>query len=461
VAVAAIALGIDALAAGGETRLAVAGPASTRGTGAERRGGEPRPAPAPARPPAARPAAAAAASKPTTASAPAAAAASPRTAAGAEARGAAATGAGAGGDVFVGDAQLRGHIDLDRAVVKRGRYEVRLPAGRRAALTLEPAIQRTAEQVLERARAPYAAVVVMALDGRILALAGRSNADKRERDFALPLKVWAPAASVFKVITAAALLDAGLAADAIECFHGGLRSVDPSHLTDDARRDTECHDLTFAVARSQNALLAKLAHKHLRPELLRAMAIAFGFAAMPAFALDAEACRAEIPDAPLEFARVAAGFWNTELSPLGGALVANTIASGGHAVTPRIVAAVIDADRTERPVVGVAPKRVLSEAVAKRVADMMVATCEAGGTAYPAFHDRRGRRYLGEVTVAGKTGSLTRDQPSYLAYSWFVGFAPADTPEVVISVLLANPPKWHLKAHTAARIVLESAFPRP
>jgi peptidoglycan glycosyltransferase len=100
---------------------------------------------------------------------------------------------------------------------------------------------------------------------------------------------------------------------------------------------------------------------------------------------------------------------------------------------------------------------VLDERVAAQIADMMIAACDSG-TAYKGFHDRRGRPFLGGAKVAGKTGSLSVTSPAYRSYSWFVGFVPADDPQIVISVLLANPEKWHLKAHTAARMILEKAL---
>jgi penicillin-binding protein A len=211
------------------------------------------------------------------------------------------------------------------------------------------------------------------------------------------------------------------------------------------------------VSKSQNAIIAKLAHRHLKPGLLRTKAAAFGFNESPAFALEVEPSRAEIPTEELAFARVSAGFWQTELSPVGGALVANTVATGGMSVTPRIVEKVVARD-TELPVEPVPPRRVLAERVARDVTQMMVATTETGGTAYKGFHDLEGRKFLPTMKVAGKTGTLQRTSPSYLEYSWFVGFAPSDKPEVSISVLLGNPPRWHLKAHTAARMVLQAVF---
>src|SRR5205814_7699946 len=123
-------------------------------------------------------------------------------------------------------------------------------------------------QVLAQSRAPMAAIVVMTPDGRILALAGRRGGAGKMTEgdlgaFDLATTVWAPAASVFKLVTASALLAAGVTPDQKVCYHGGLRSITAANLQDDPRHDRTCADLSFAVAESQNAIVAKLAHKYL------------------------------------------------------------------------------------------------------------------------------------------------------------------------------------------------------
>lgn len=360
--------------------------------------------------------------------------------------------------LLLGDAPFRGQLDLTRVRLEGDRYVVPLADGRLAVLTLDPAIQQAAEAVLARAKAPRAAIVVTATDGTVLALAGLRDGDKDgQRDLGAALEVWAPAASIFKIVTAAALVDEGVKPGTRVCYHGGLRSVERSNLSDDTKRDRACEDLTFGLARSQNAIIAKLAHTHLQPGDLAEVAARFGFDRAPSFALQCDANRSEIPTDALEFARVSAGFWKTELSPMGGALVANTIASGGLAVTPRIVDHVLDGERVSARVSCEEPTRVVSEEVARQVAAMMVETTETG-TAKKGFRDPKGTRFLPGISVAGKTGTLTRTDPDYLQYSWFVGFAPADAPRVSISVLLGNPPRWHLKAHTAARLLLQEIF---
>jgi cell division protein FtsI/penicillin-binding protein 2 len=360
------------------------------------------------------------------------------------------------GHVLIGDHSLRGDIDLSKARLDGDRYVVDLANGDKAILTLDPILQKAAVKTLARTHAPEAAIVVMSVDGRLLAYAGHRE-DSGKPAFDLPASVWAPAASVFKIVTAAALVDAGVKPTAKTCYHGGLRSVTDANLKDNPKRDGNCQDLGFAVAKSQNAIIAKLAHKHLKPDTLREAATRFGFETAADFALDCEPNRANVPSDPLEFARVAAGFWSTELSPLGGALVANTVAADGLMVTPRLIAEVVDKAGNSQPVVGRAPTRAISVDAAQSVAAMLTKTTEMG-TAYKGFHDKKGRAFLGDVAVAGKTGSLSRTAPSYRAYSWFVGFAPAADPQVSISVLLGNSEKWHLKAHTAARLVLDEKF---
>ena len=55
---------------------------------------------------------------------------------------------------------------------------------------------------------------------------------------------------------------------------------------------------------------------------------------------------------------------------------------------------------------------------------------------------------------------MTTEKPFYMEHSWFVGFAPADKPEVVVSVLLGNPESWHLRGHEAAKRMIDRATRR-
>jgi cell division protein FtsI/penicillin-binding protein 2 len=358
-----------------------------------------------------------------------------------------------------GDAALRGLVDLGRMKLAGDRYEVPLGTGKsRAILTIDPVMQEEAHKLLVHARAPMSAIVVMKPNGEILALAGRKHGPPAEdRAHHLATTVWAPSASIFKLVTASALLQAGVKPDTKYCFHGGLRSVMASNLKDDPRRDNRCETLGVGVSESNNALVAKLAHRFLDPARLSKAARAFGYGQPARFALDTEASRITVPDDPLERARFAAGFWSSELSALDGAILTNVIATGGVRVTPRIVAEVVDASGVRRPVVAPKRERVLPRKVAEEVGKMMVRTIEAG-TGAKAFRGRKPGTPLHGMRIAGKTGSLSQVKPRYLGFSWFVGYAPADKPEYVVSVLFGNPEAWYLKAHTASRLLLERSL---
>jgi penicillin-binding protein A len=127
---------------------------------------------------------------------------------------------------------------------------------------------------------------------------------------------------------------------------------------------------------------------------------------------------------------------------------------------------------------GLAQKRVMKEATAHSITTMMDATV-SDGTSYRAFHDGKGRSFLPNVPVAGKTGTLT-DPSTQRFYTWFAGFAPSKpitfpSPEtnkagtstgeapaqprkIAFGVLVVNDPKWTIKANVLAREVLRAYF---
>ena len=346
-----------------------------------------------------------------------------------------------------------GALELDQITRDGDRYYAPLADGRRAELTLDPALQTLAERLLDESRAPRGAIVAMAPDGRILALAGRRTDEPKggrtgTLDWRLATDTWAPAASVFKLVTAAALVNAGVRPADKVCYHGGLRSVLEHNLRDD-KRDSRCEDLAYGVGHSQNAIIGKLAFQHLAPARLEAEAVALGWTA-PLGAFAGATGELALPPAhDVEFARAAAGFAGARLSVLGGALLAATFAAGGDRPAPQLVAAIDGV-----AVVPAAGRRVITADTARAVAEMMVETCTSGSAAKSFRSQRR-------VQVAGKTGTLTRTDPFYMEHSWFVGFAPAGAaarPEIVVSVLLGNPESWHLRGHEAARRLIDRAL---
>ncbi len=356
-----------------------------------------------------------------------------------------------------GELRLRGRFSLASLRVDDAGTFVPLDDGGHARLSLDAALQARADELVRMTQAPSAAIVLMEPTGRLLAVTGASTIDP-SLQHELAVTTWAPAASIFKLVTATALVQAGLDAETVVCHHGGSRAIDEAELDDDPRLDHECSSLGFAVGKSQNVVLAKLTDRHLDlPALMRA-ATALGFGEAPAFALAADPSTADLPTDRLELARAAAGFWRTELSPLGGAVLAATIASGGLRPTPHVVDVVVDGGGRAVPTAPSAPARTLDPAVAQAVGQMMIHTT-TDGTAAHLFRHRAGSALDG-FDVAGKTGSLSRRSTPSLHYSWFVGFAPAQAPRYVVSVLVANTDSGRYKAGHLARLLLEAALAR-
>ncbi len=361
--------------------------------------------------------------------------------------------------------------DLQLETLRRegGGYVVTGDGGGRVQLTLDPRLQEPIEDVLRGFQIPYGGAVVVSIpDGRVLAMVGRSAAEPRLGPRELALSAWAPAASVFKVVSAAALVSEGGVSSATKiCYHGGVSAILPENLVDLPLVDRRCETLAYGLGKSQNAILAKLASRHLTAAQLARVGHAFGFEETIPFDVPVEPSHLDVPADALEFARTAAGFWHSTLSPMHGALLAAAIANHGEMPAPTLVDRVFDARGNEMPregavpMVASGPRRVVGHDTAREVGHMMELTTRIG-TAKAAFHDRRGHRYL-PVDVAGKTGTLSaQTDRGYVGYSWFIGYAPAEKPAIAFAVALGNPAQWRIKAtYVARRIVAEYLGEQP
>jgi peptidoglycan glycosyltransferase len=330
-----------------------------------------------------------------------------------------------------------------------------------ARLTLDAELQRTALGLMSAHHLPEAAVVLMdSATGRMLVYA--SHLDKGPaRD--LCAEATAPSASVFKIVTAAALIeDAHLEPDTKQCYSGGESRINSIDLIDDPQRDRWCTTLAGAMGRSINTVFARLASEHLAPPQLEAMARRFGYGQGVPFDVPVQASAIHVPTEPLEFARTAAGFWNSTLSPMQAVEMSAIVARGGEAVRPAIVDKVISPagvvlwSAPEEP----ATHRTLPRETADQITVMMEQTIREG-TSFRAFHDPRGAAFLPGIEVAGKTGTLT-DSESHRYYTWFTGFAPArplpPARQVAVAALVVNGPTWQVKANVIAREVLRAYF---
>jgi cell division protein FtsI/penicillin-binding protein 2 len=348
-------------------------------------------------------------------------------------------------------------IDLTRMVLAKTETTAPAADGRTAHLSVDPDLQRTVQQLFLKRGVTEGSVVVMDLrSSRLLVYASINEGARRD----VNVEAKAPAASVFKIVTGTALVEkAGLTIDHEQCYQGGLHGFELADLIEDEKRDKWCATLAGAMGRSLNVIMGRLALRHLDPDSLGSVAKAYGFGAPIPFDVPVQPSTVNLPkDDDLKFARTAAGFWNTTLSPMQALMIAATVAQRGAVTRPVVVNSVTD-ERGEiiyrAPAAPQKLRQAFSPEVADAVRDMMAETF-TNGTAHNDFFDKRGRAYLPNIKLAGKTGTLTNKSQRF--FTWLVGFAGAEEPEIAYAVLVNNGPKWRTKAPFLTREVLRAYF---
>jgi peptidoglycan glycosyltransferase len=326
------------------------------------------------------------------------------------------------------------------------------PSGGDVVLTLDPAVQEAAMAGLEGVTG-----AVVALDpstGAVLGMASTPTYDPNQLSSHDPAAIRAYAdqlgsqeidprlnrainaryspGSIFKVVVSAAALSSGQytpdtvipapqelvlpgTRTALENFGGS--ACDPSGR----------QSLIEALTISCNTAFAQLGID-LGEDRVREMAEAFG--------IDGEGM--EIPltvdgstigeiqnDAELGVSSI--GQQDVQLTPLQAAMIASAVADDGTLMRPYLVDQVRAPDLS---VIDQTDPEELSQPVSADVADqlteMMTSVVENGS-------GRRAR--IPGVTVAGKTGTAENAGPDH---NWFIGFAPADDPQIAVAVFVAN-----------------------
>lgn len=337
---------------------------------------------------------------------------------------------------------------LDGAAAARFVEWVEAPAGLSGPLRIEYALDaELTERVfarLRRARVKRGHVVVLDVrSGRVMAYA---SADPE----ALPPRAAYPAASLAKIVTAAASLDHNRDRTLEPCRYRG----DPYRLTRSRvhpARGGHVATLGKALARSYNQCFAQLAVHVLGREETRLAFERFGWEDAPAPG-HAQG-HIELGEGAYGLGKLGSGLAASRITALHAAQLAGSLHTG-ELVDPWWIDRIVDADGR---VMSLPPRgerrRVMTLETAQEMRRMLVKTT-TGGTARGAFRTRRGPR-LREVQVSGKTGNLTGSDPR-ARYEWFAGVAPASNPQVAVVVVQAHGHLWwKMSAEIAAEIFAE------
>ncbi len=330
------------------------------------------------------------------------------------------------------------------------------PDGSHLGLTLHAGVQLKLEQLLDRTRVPYAAIVLVEPStGAVRAFVERAESGDPVADGAHLVAAVAPAASIFKIVSAAALVEAGATADTRLCFRRAPRGLTSRHIH--GTRFGLCESLATALARSRNGAFGRASLNRLAAGDLDRVGRRFFFGEEIPFDMVIEASAIDEGEGDLDRARTAAGFRGTTLSPLHGAVIAAAIANSGQVMRPYLVArdSLQPGLRREHEVL----RQVVAPEVAAQVGAMMVETVRIG-TGRKRFARRRA--VLKGMSIAGKTGTLNSHHDGVLRQNtWFVGFAPAVNPTIAISVLAVNGQQSRAIAAGIARDALATWFERP
>jgi len=335
-----------------------------------------------------------------------------------------------------------------RVIPSGDHHEQQAVPGRSVSLTIDRDMQWVAQQTLAAKVAETKArggtvVVLDPRTGELLALATAPTLDADDPGKAPAEARGNPAVSdvyepgsVNKVITAAAALDAGIVTpDSAITVPPQLKVADKM-FTDAEAHGTEQLTFTGVLAKSSNIGTIEVAQR-LGKQSLFDYLTRFGLGSTTGTGFPGES--AGILPRPADWSGSQAGTipigQGVSVTSLQVASVFATIANGGVRVAPRLVRGTTGAAGQFVPALPASGTEVVTPATASQLTMMMEAVTSNEGTA-PAAR-------IEGYRVAGKTGTAKRVDPACSCYrgytASFVGFAPADAPQLVVEVVLQDP----------------------
>lgn len=269
-----------------------------------------------------------------------------------------------------------------------------------------------------------------------------------------------PAASLFKIITAATLLEEKkVAVNSIYSFSGRSTTLYRNQLGDKKNYWNQQQDFETAFAKSNNVVFGKAAINNITAEQLTEMATKFGFNKPVLQDLEMDASKLFCPEDQYTLAELASGFnTGTLISPIHAAMLASVVANDGLYVTPKLVQSYKQLDNEYVYVSDLEfnPQRVYSSRTAGLLSRLMNATVTEG-TARGSFR-KMSRDLFHKLNLGGKTGSITGGFP-HGKRDWFTVFAKPKDPMlgsgISIAVMNVNTNHWYVKSSYLAKNIIE------
>jgi peptidoglycan glycosyltransferase len=253
---------------------------------------------------------------------------------------------------------------------------------------------------------------------------------------------YAPGSS-FKIVTATAAIDTG--AFTPESTLSGRNGILVSGIPLDNDDDESFGQITLtqALAKSVNTVYAQVAERLGKSTMARYME-RFGFDREPELDYPAkemspsgeyEGEKLISPTSPnVDVGRLGIGQDKLEVTALQMAEVAAAVANDGRLMVPHLTARIVDPEgSTVEQITPRVQSVVMKPSTAKAVTSMMEAVVNEG-TGEAAK--------IPGVQVAGKTGTAETQIGNAINNVWFIAFAPASDPRVVVAATLRKVPGY-------------------
>jgi len=348
-------------------------------------------------------------------------------------------------------------------------YHVEAPGGR---YTLETSIDRDLQRfvmdLLDRSMTQHSAAVVIRPDnGQILAMGSHENNGNGGRGENIGLRADFPAASLFKIVAAAAALEArGMNPETSLAFRGQKYTLYKSQLKEDkAKKGKRLNPGTKTTLReafsdSINPVFGKIGIHYLGSELITEYADRFLFNHPIPFDFFVAPSRFIKPTDDYALAEVASGFnKRTLISPLHAGLITASIANGGTMMAPWLIKTVTN---DAGDVLYEATPSVLASPISKKTASKMMVLMEGTvveGTARRAFQPLQRKRELRYVDLGAKTGTIN-GATDHCKYEWMTAYVlPSDGDGgLCITVMTAHGERIGVRAKDIARLIIDRHY---
>jgi len=303
---------------------------------------------------------------------------------------------------------------------------------------------------LTRGKPQRIAFVVMEADtGKIIAMTGfdleNSNANPCiESDY--------PAASIFKIVTAAAAVETlGYTPQTQLYFNGNKYTLYKRQLKDVKNKYTYKISFARAFSESVNPVFGKIGKNYLGKEKLEHYADAFGFN---------QVIQSELPF-------VSGSFETNDKDYHLAAMLISAVVNSGKVMLPSIVEHVTNFDGE---IIYKHQKAIYKTAINPQTAATMMQLMErtvSKGTARKSFRGASRDKVLSKLVIGGKTGSLYNKKHT-IKYDWFTGFGKekktnnlkVTRKKIVLSIVVGHRKYIGTRATAYAKMILKEYFKR-